>query len=42
MTRALQHASAAFAALLLTVSAFVTVVAVPPAQAASLTLPVLA
>jgi hypothetical protein len=44
MTRAFQHTSAAFAALLLTFSAFVTVVTVPSAQAATVAVaaPVLA
>ena len=42
MTRALQHTSAALAALILTVSAFITVVTVPPAQAATVVAPVLA
>lgn len=42
MTRMFRHSTAALAALLLTVSAFVTVVTVPPAQASTVIAPVLA
>ena len=42
MTRMLQHSTAALAALLLTFGAFVTVLTVPPAQAATILAPVLA
>ena len=42
MTRMLQHSTAALAGVILTFGAFVTVLTVPPAQAASVVAPVLA